>query len=249
MAINRFRNSVQNMKDTVLIPTRLSDLIHTNSTISLSTPASSFDSVELSTSSNETSMESANVLSASHCTTLTNEHSYTRHNLYEQYKLLHLIDQILSSDAIISSNSIRNGAKMSESILIESDDNNNHNQNGKQLPPLQLQQQQHQQIATVVSSPVRIHHPPVHHPNHQQSEESDGTISPSSYIDKYVTSTNCSLDESTNCSLIRIKDKLEYHLVSLKNILNMMSGNADYITETYLDDIQLIDLTGCFTKE
>ena len=101
MAINRFRNSVQNMKDTVLIPTRLSDLIHTNSTISLSTPASSFDSVELSTSSNETSMESANVLSASHCTTLTNEHSYTRHNLYEQYKLLHLIDQILSSDAII----------------------------------------------------------------------------------------------------------------------------------------------------
>lgn len=41
----------------------------------------------------------------------------------------------------------------------------------------------------------------------------------------------------TDCSLLKIKEKLEYHLVSLKNILSLMSNSADFITRTYLDDI------------
>lgn len=42
----------------------------------------------------------------------------------------------------------------------------------------------------------------------------------------------------TDCSLLKIKEKLEYHLICLKSILNMMSDGAELITHTYLEDIQ-----------
>lgn len=45
----------------------------------------------------------------------------------------------------------------------------------------------------------------------------------------------------SDCSLLKIKEKLEYHLVSLKSILNLLSNTADCITSSYLEGIQCED--------
>lgn len=44
-----------------------------------------------------------------------------------------------------------------------------------------------------------------------------------------------------DCSLLKIKEKLEFHLISLKNILCLLSNTADGVTEKYLEDIQCED--------
>lgn len=45
----------------------------------------------------------------------------------------------------------------------------------------------------------------------------------------------------SDCPLLKIKEKLEYHLVSLKSILNLLSNTADCITSSYLEGIQCED--------
>lgn len=42
-----------------------------------------------------------------------------------------------------------------------------------------------------------------------------------------------------DCSLLKIKRKFEFHLNSLRTMLNIMGDGADLITKTYLDDIRL----------
>lgn len=45
----------------------------------------------------------------------------------------------------------------------------------------------------------------------------------------------------THCSLLTIKERLEYHLISLKTILNTLSDSAEFITQRYLQDIECDD--------
>ena len=56
--------------------------------------------------------------------------------------------------------------------------------------------------------------------------------------DKSLITTSQISNDSDEFTLLKIKDKLEYHLISLKNILSLMSNCADHITQKYLDDIQ-----------
>ena len=57
--------------------------------------------------------------------------------------------------------------------------------------------------------------------------------------DQALLSSSSSPD--SHCSLLKIKEKLEYHLVSLKSILNLLSNTADCITSSYLEGIQCED--------
>ena len=74
------------------------------------------------------------------------------------------------------------------------------------------------------------------------------TIAPDAAQNGLVEAANGQVDVAcangnleAGCSLLRIKEKLEYHLISLKNILGLMSSSADYITQKYLDDIHCED--------
>lgn len=95
MAINQFRNSVKDMKETVLIPTRLNDLMAHEE----QRPAELVDEEEPRRSSPSPDHQSLTIAPPS---TIALPQSIRQHNLYEQFKLLDLIDKIISSDTILS---------------------------------------------------------------------------------------------------------------------------------------------------
>lgn len=97
MAINRFKNSVKDMKETVLIPTRLSDLLAdniNNEACELLTE----DDYPLSTVTEESSSNESDSYSNE---PFKHNHIPQHQNLYEQFKLFDLIDRILSFDNIL----------------------------------------------------------------------------------------------------------------------------------------------------
>lgn len=114
MAINQFKNSVKDMKETVLIPTRLSDLMHSlnDEEVSMSDAVGQDDLIENhlagcneSTNPGAGSPTPPNSLSLAVNGNPSNSlvaTSIRHHNLFEQYKLLDLIDKILSSDTILT---------------------------------------------------------------------------------------------------------------------------------------------------
>lgn len=99
MAINRFKNSVKDMKETVLIPTRLSDLL-AGSMKHEACEILSEDDHSLSTL-NEESSTNDNVSYNLNNEPFKNNHIPQHQNLYEQFKLFDLIDRILSFDNIL----------------------------------------------------------------------------------------------------------------------------------------------------
>lgn len=103
MAIERFKNSVKNMKDAVLIPTRLSDLLCLSPETELTCSSEVLDEHAPAASPMDTNLSlwqhSSNSADES---TSASVLSMSQHNLYEQFKLLDLIDKILSSDATLT---------------------------------------------------------------------------------------------------------------------------------------------------
>lgn len=108
VAINRFKDAVSNMKQTVLVPTML-DLVsyreedETDSACSSEHCSDSgdrpksacfhcLDSTDVSLCASQQSISMTDDSAISMSTSLSH------HNLYEQYKLLDIIDKILSSD-------------------------------------------------------------------------------------------------------------------------------------------------------
>ncbi|KAH9494038.1 hypothetical protein DERF_014756 [Dermatophagoides farinae] len=357
MAINRFKNSVKNMKETVLIPTRLNDLA-TSTIDNGSTSDNPMDDhnhhhrqTKPRFSMDDTLFQNddkiANGYSDSNLdnnlSTVNNHnddcyddgdgnqnknhHSILQHsqtlpngggvavgrnnsnnndnlilikqqtasttplgqqqNLYEQFKLLELIDKILSSDTILSQNSrnfpssIRsnttnccggyidhhhhhhrhgydknnnprrrltiasideNSGKISsnetggdESIIIKDESTINTYNNGKSSimggkPSLV------RQLTTGSYN---------YNGNKYRSNSPDSNASSNNgqLLSIQMRANNDSGGQYgtpiiTDCSLLKIKEKLEYHLICLKSLLNMMSDGAELITHTYLDDIQ-----------
>lgn len=111
-AIDRLRTSVQNMRDTVLIPTRLSDLTPpppppasqaasiANGDICELTDSSDCSSIDCLSTSSGSSLGCGSMdlnLNGPNLVSL----AMSRHNLYEQYKLLDLIDKIVTSDTVL----------------------------------------------------------------------------------------------------------------------------------------------------
>jgi len=108
MVLNRFKNSVKNMKDSVLIPTRLSDLTcpeqEEERLDEPNEPAVDYGLERVEVWRPALSPVERLPLTAQHSNTSSLEYGNTiatslkLHNLYDQYKLLNLIDKILSSD-------------------------------------------------------------------------------------------------------------------------------------------------------
>lgn len=88
MAINRLRKSVKDMRETILIPTRLAHLDTRDD-----------DDSDSGNSSSSHSSASSTITEFNTNPTLL---SMNRHNLYEQYKLLDMIDKLVSCDTFLN---------------------------------------------------------------------------------------------------------------------------------------------------
>lgn len=121
----------------------------------------------------------------------------------------------------------------------DNDNDTNDSDNDTNGKILKLNQQKQSSNSALSSNTVSNQQQPLAADAEEQRFNSSSTCSPSDLpVDDIASMDNNNDYPVSDCSLLKMYEKFKYHLLSLKSILNVMSDGAEYITQTYLDDIK-----------